>query len=112
MNLWKSYRQPNSAEDALACLRDATGPVAVIAGGTDLLLDLHQGRHHPVETLVDVTEIEEMRELRIEQDSIFLGAAVTLSTILGSAKLQSHATYLIEGCQLIGGPQVRNVATK
>jgi carbon-monoxide dehydrogenase medium subunit len=111
MNLWKSYRQPNSVEDALACLRDATGPIAVIAGGTDLLLDLQQGRHHPVDTLVDATEIEEMRELRVEQDSIFLGAAVTLSTILGSAELQGHATCLIEGCRLIGGPQVRNVAT-
>jgi carbon-monoxide dehydrogenase medium subunit len=111
MSLWQSYQQPNSVEDALACLRDATGPVAVIAGGTDLLLDLQQGRHRPVEVLVDVTEIEEMRKLRVEQDSIFIGAAVTLSTIIGSAELQGHATCLIEGCRLIGGPQVRNVAT-
>jgi CO/xanthine dehydrogenase FAD-binding subunit len=111
MPLWNSYAQPTSVDDALAALADCGGKTAIIAGGTDLLLDMQQGRHAPVELLVDVTRIEEMSVIEHETDHIFLGAAVTHSTILAHNLLREHAACLVEGCGLIGGPQVRNVAT-
>ncbi len=111
MRLWHSYAQPTSVEQALRTLTEAGGRAAIIAGGTDLLLDIDQGRRAAPELLVDVAGIEEMREIRLEQDHIFLGAAVTHKAITSSALLQEHAACLVEGCALIGGPQVRNVAT-
>jgi xanthine dehydrogenase FAD-binding subunit len=108
---WKNYAQPKTVDDALQSLVQAQGEVAVIGGGTDLLLDIQQGRHCPVDTLVDVTGIEEMQDISISSNQIFLGASVTHAEIVNNPILQQHAQCVVEGCGLIGGPQVRNVAT-
>ena len=114
MSLWQQYLRPQSladALDALSALGDSGGAVAVVAGGTDLLLDLDQGRHGAVETLVDVTGVAEMLEIRQVDDLIHIGAAVPLREVIDHALVRAHATALVEACELIGGPQVRNVAT-
>ena len=49
MNNFQEYIQPKSIEEALQTLADTTGSVAVVAGGTDLLLELRQGRHPAVD---------------------------------------------------------------
>lgn len=92
-------------------LRDAPAPAIPIAGGTDLLLDLDQGRHSPTITLVDLTSVAEMSRLEHRQRSLFIGAAVTLTEVARHPLVAQHARALVEACDLIGGPQVRNVAT-
>jgi len=89
----------------------APRPLAPIAGGTDLLLDLEQGRHSPVQTLIDVTEIRELIALEIRDDSLFVGAGVPVNRIVLDPLTVRHAQALTEACNLIAGPQVRNVAT-
>ena len=111
MNHFKEYLQPQSIEEALRDLSSAAGPVAVVAGGTDLLLELRQGRHPVVERLVDVSGIESLRQVREEDDYIYLGAGVTHKEIISNPLLIENALCVVEGCGLIGGPQVRNVAT-
>jgi len=111
MTIWKNYHLAHSVTDALQALRLAPGSASLIAGGTDLLLDLQQGRHPPVDTLVDVTAVDEMKVLEIRKDQLFLGASVPLNQIVRSELIQRHAQALIEACGLIGGPQVRNTAT-
>jgi len=111
MSLWKQYLQPDSVEQALSMLDQSQGSTRVIGGGTDLLLEMQQGRSPTVETLVDVTGIKELKEIRIEDDSIFIGAGVVHRRIVEHPDLQQYAQCLTEACGLIGGPQVRNVAT-
>ncbi len=111
MNLWKTYHNARSVQDALQALNTAPGDVNLIAGGTDLLLDLQQGRHAPVHTLVDVTAIPEMTALEIRSGELFIGAAVPHSRITQSELVCQHAAALATACGLIGGPQVRNTAT-
>lgn len=111
MATWTHYLTPTTVEGALAALAQARGPARLIAGGTDLLLDLQQGRQPPVDTLVDVTRIPELGEIQLEEHCLYLGAAVTLATLLQHEELAHHARCLVEACRLIGGPQVRNVAT-
>jgi CO/xanthine dehydrogenase FAD-binding subunit len=111
MSLWQKYIRPKSVEEALAGLASAPGPACPIAGGTDLLLDLKQGYHPPVHTLVDLTTIPEMAALEIRADKLFIGAAVPLSSIVASGLVLEHAQALIEAARLVGGPQVRNTAT-
>lgn len=89
----------------------APRPLAPIAGGTDLLLDLEQGRHSPVQTLIDVTSVEEMTRLETIGDELFIGASVPLNRIAQDPLTAAHARALVEACNLIAGPQVRNVAT-
>lgn len=111
MSLWKNYHLAQSVQDALALLAAAPQPARLVAGGTDLLLDLQQGRHPPVETLIDITAIPEMNRLEIEGGRLRIGAAVPLNQIVASPLVRQHAEALFEACGLIGGPQVRNTAT-
>ena len=105
------YIKAHSLAEALDTLLIEDQSKAIIAGGTDLLLDIRQGRHTSPDIFLDVSEIEEMRNIRLEGESIFLGGAVTHNEIVSSELLIEHAQCVVEGCGLIGGPQVRNVAT-
>ena len=111
MSLWAEYHTPTTVDGALEILLHADGVARLIAGGTDLLLDMQQGREAPAHTLVDVTQIEEMKRISIEADSIFVGGAVTHAEIVRSPVLQANAACLVQASGLIGGPQVRTVAT-
>lgn len=113
MPLWEKYHRPLTIDDALARLREHNGRARILAGGTDLLLEMQQGHRPPVEAMVDVTAIPEMIEIRHDEEHglIELGAAVTHTQIVKSDLITSRATCLVESCGVIGGPQVRNVAT-
>ena len=111
MNLWQEYLRPTNLSQALKAFVEASDPILPIAGGTDLLLDLEQGRHSPVYTLLDVTSIEEMTALEVRGEELFVGAAVPVNRIVLDPIAGTHAEALTEACNLIAGPQVRNVAT-
>ncbi len=111
MNLWQKYVRPSSVSEAVQALISAPGPAVPLAGGTDLLLDLEQGRHSPVHTLVDLTTVPEMQALELRGNGLFIGAAVPLNRVARHPLTAAHAEALVEACDLVGGPQVRNVAT-
>lgn len=111
MNLWHEYLRPTSLSQALKAFAEAPRPILPIAGGTDLLLDLEQGRHSPVHTLLDVTSIAEMTVLEVRGEELFIGASVPVNRIVLDPLAIAHAQALTEACNLIAGPQVRNVAT-
>lgn len=111
MNLWQNYVRPKTLSEAMDAFANAPRPLLPVAGGTDLLLDLEQGRHSPVQTLVDVTSIAEMTCLEIRGNELFIGAAVPVNRIATTPEVIAYAQALTEACNLIAGPQVRNVAT-
>jgi len=111
MNLWQEYLRPTNLSQALQAFAEAPRPILPIAGGTDLLLDLEQGRHAPVHTLLDVTSIQEMTALEVRAEKLFVGAAIPVNRIVHDPLVITHARALTEACNLIAGPQVRNVAT-
>ena len=111
MELWQQYIRPTNIHEALKVLAHSPGPACLIAGGADLMLDFQQNRHAPVHTLVDITSIPEMTTLEVRAQELFIGAAAPLSRIASSPLVVEHARALVEACRLIGGPQVRNMAT-
>ncbi len=111
MTAFQEYLQPHTVQEALAYLSEAGGPAAVVAGGTDLLLELRQGRHPAVDRLVDVSGIPELGKIECVEGWIQIGAGVTHKMIISDPLLKENASCVVEGCGLIGGPQVRNVAT-
>jgi xanthine dehydrogenase FAD-binding subunit len=111
MYRWNHYYRPQTIQDALRVLIDSHGQATPVAGGTDLLLDIQQGRHSPVPILVDLTSIPELTAVEKRLDEIYIGAAVPLSRIVNSPLVAQNAHALVEACDLIGGPQVRNSAT-
>jgi carbon-monoxide dehydrogenase medium subunit len=111
MKLWNHYHMPTSLDEAAALLRRYDGRARIIAGGTDLLVDMKAEAHAPFEALVDVTRIPELQVLDAQSETILIGAGVTHTRIVASAALAAFATCLVESCGVIGGPQVRNVGT-
>jgi carbon-monoxide dehydrogenase medium subunit len=111
LSIYRDYLQPKNVKQAISALAENAGTSAVIAGGTDLLLDMQQGRHPAVDLLVDVSAVAEMTGIEAVDDRITIGASATHKQIITSPLLQEHALCVVEGCGLIGGPQVRNVAT-
>jgi CO/xanthine dehydrogenase FAD-binding subunit len=111
MAYWNHYFLPATVEEALGYLKCAVGNARIVAGGTDLLLDIQQGRRPQVEALVDISEISDLRQIEKTSDHLRVGAAVTHAQIVDHPLLQKHAQCLVEACALIGGAQVRNVAT-
>ena len=111
MTLWQEYLQPKTLTEAISALTDARGPALPLAGGTDLILDLDQGRHPPIHTIVDITSVKEMLPIEIRNNELYIGASVSHTHIIDSKLVAQHAQALIEACGLIGGPQVRNIGT-
>jgi xanthine dehydrogenase FAD-binding subunit len=110
MPLWNQYLIPETTEEAVDLLNSYSNS-RVIAGGTDLLLELQQDSQPKPDLLVDVTRISEMTKLEIREKHLFIGASLPLKQIATSPLIKEHAFALQEACNLIGGPQVRNVAT-
>lgn len=108
---WNEYHTPTAIEEALALLTRYAGSARIIAGGTDLILDMESGHAAPVQAMVDVTAIAGLRAIAAQEGRIVIGAAVTHADIEKSARLRRHAACLTESCGVVGGPQVRNVAT-
>lgn len=107
----KKIVRASSLAEALQAQAHASGTISLLAGGTDLLLDLQQGRHAPVDCLIDVSQVTELQRLELDGEEIFIGAGVPLSTLIRAPMLQEHALALVEASRLIGGEQVRNAAT-
>jgi xanthine dehydrogenase FAD-binding subunit len=111
MNLWQEFRQPTSIAEAIEDLTNAPPPVMPIAGGSDMLLDIKQGRHAPVHTLVDLKSVNEMNIIELRDQELFIGASVSITRIIQNELVIKNALALVEACNLIAGPQVRNIAT-
>ena len=111
MTLWNHYYTPTSVDEALALLAHYQGQARVIAGGTDLLLDIRQGHVPPQEALIDITRIGDLCGIHQDGDWLTIGAGVTHTQIVASPVINARATCLVESCGVVGGPQVRNVGT-
>ncbi len=105
------YLVAHSVDETLEIMTGARGEARIVSGGSDLLLEMQQGTHPPVRTLVDVTEVEEMCGLGIRSGSLFIGASVTLTRIANSHSIKQHAQALADAAALMATPQVCNVAT-
>lgn len=102
--------RPTSISGALGALRDNDNARAV-AGGTDLLLDLHRGGPGDPVTLVDLTTVEGLDQINIDADQVVIGAATTHNAVVAHPGLRDSALPLAQACLEVGSPQLRNRAT-
>jgi CO/xanthine dehydrogenase FAD-binding subunit len=102
---------PRSIDEAVQWLNHYDGRAQVIGGGTDLLLEIQQGQRPAVEAMIDPSHISGLDHITMDDEYITIGCAVTHTQIVRDENVVRHGTCLVEGCGVIGGPQVRNVAT-
>ncbi len=100
----------SSLPEALVALANDPSIIPV-AGGTDLLLDLHRGGPGEPVTLLDLTPIRELRAITIAHGIVRLGALTTHNDVAGHPELPAVALPLAQACLEIGSPQLRNRAT-
>lgn len=108
---WQAYHTPQSVDEALALLTQYASRAQIVAGGTDLILDVQQGNHTAPQALIDVTAIRGLDQISEDAGWIVIGAAATHAVIEVNPLIRRHGMALAESCSVVGGPQVRNVAT-
>jgi len=104
------YEAPRTLEAAIALLAGAKGAARVLAGGTDLLIQMRSGRIEP-ELLVDVKSIPEMKTIAAEDGGFRFGAAVSGMELLEHKGLCKLWPGVIDGASLIGSIQVKGRAS-
>jgi CO/xanthine dehydrogenase FAD-binding subunit len=101
-----NYQAPSTVDDAVKLLAGASGVAKVLAGGTDLLVQLKSGRVKP-ELIVDMKHIPGLIGIREEGDAWVVGAA-TPGVLLSEHKQLEHAyPGIVEGVDLIGSMQIQ-----
>ncbi len=104
------YEAPDSLDSAVALLAAAPGEVRVLAGGTDLLVQMRADVLEP-ELIVDIKKIPETRAVTEEKGGWRVGAAVTGAELRENTRLKQAWPGLVEAANLIGSTQVQGRAT-
>jgi len=108
--MWLNYYSPETVPDALALLARYGDEARVLAGGTDLILEMERGLRQ-VPTLVDVTRIPALDEVILDDGMITIGPSLTHGQAVASRLLVDRAFPLAQACRQVGAPQIRNRGT-
>jgi len=109
--MWEKYHSVSSLSQALELLGTYGAQARIIAGGTDLLLELEHGKRPDVKALIDITRVPGLDDIRQHGDEIRLGALVNHNHIVGSELIRQRALPLAQASWEVGAPQIRNRAT-
>lgn len=110
--MWQNYILARSLDDVISALGEGGQEARIIAGGTDLLLEMERGVRQGISTLIDITRIPGLDSIW-EDDSgvIHLGPMVTHNQVLNAPLIREKAFALLQACWEIGSPQIRNRGT-
>lgn len=110
--MWKEYINAGSVEQVLEVLAEKQERARIVVGGTDLVLEMRQGMHKDVDTLIDVSRLPGGDTIsRDEQGQIHLGPVVTHNHCAASPLIRERALPLALACWEVGAPQIRNGGT-
>ncbi len=108
---WIDFEAPNTLSEAVSLLASKGDRARVIAGGTDLLVQLRGGRRS-VDVVVDVKGIPELNELSYDsQNGLVLGAAVPCYRLYENEEIAAAYPSLMDAATLIGGIQIQGRAS-
>jgi CO/xanthine dehydrogenase FAD-binding subunit len=104
------YEAPSTLDAATALLAGANGAARVLAGGTDVIVQMQTDAIAP-ELLVDIKKIAELRRIEGGPDGFRVGAAVTCMELIEHAGFAKTWPGVVDGVKLIGSIQVKGRAT-
>jgi len=106
----QGYFAPQKIEKALEILSRYREEIKVIAGGTDLLIQYYD-RLYEVGTWLDLKNIKELKDIRINKNQMEIGAMVTHTQLEKSEDIKKYFPILSQAAADIGSPQIRNRGT-
>jgi CO/xanthine dehydrogenase FAD-binding subunit len=95
---------------AVALLGEHGAKAKILAGGTDLLVELKHALHNP-EMIVDISRLRELKNIAIADDGLHIGALATSAEIMSSPIIRAMFPALVEAAHSIGAVQTRNLGT-
>ena len=104
------FQTPESIEDAVSLLANASGEARVLAGGTDLLVQLRAGMVAPA-LVIDLKHIEETRTIAAEDGGFRIGAAVAGAELNEHPEVKRAWPGVVESVDLIGSTQIQGRAS-
>ena len=105
------YVAPASLSEAADLLSSHGARARLIAGGTDLMLELSRGARSGVELLVDISGVAGLDQISYEGSRVTLGPLVTHADVIASAPMLTAGLPLAQACLEVGSPPLRNRAT-
>ncbi len=110
--MWTEYITPASLQETLRLLDEKGEKARLVAGATDLMLELERGVRKGIETVIDVTRLPGLDRITLDEDeTIHLGPLVTHNDAAASKLLRERAFPLVSAAWQVGAPQIRNRAT-
>jgi carbon-monoxide dehydrogenase medium subunit len=105
------YLRPGSLDEAIGLLKDCNESTRILAGGTDLLIGMHEGVHAPAR-LIDIKGIAQLHTIGFTEDGILIiGACVTVNELIESDATTGPMQAIREAASKLATYQIRNRAT-
>lgn len=108
-----AYLRPASVQEACELLNKYGGAAKVIAGGTDLMVQIRDEdkKLAGLKYVVDISQLNGLRYIQGDEDVVRIGALVTHDQIYNSPMLRTAAPFLPAACNTVGSPQIRHRGT-
>lgn len=100
----------NSIEETINLLDQYKEEAKIIAGGTDLVIALNNKKISP-KVLIDISKIEELKNIKEIDGKIIIGAAVSFTKLMEYIKGNNNLKGLYDAARSVGSPQIRNKGT-
>ncbi len=109
INDFKYYR-PSNRDDLLKLLAEYKGKASLLAGGTDLIVQMEDGTTAP-DAVIDLKDIRQLSGLEFSNNRLFIGALVTFTDLIESAEIREQFPVLWESSRTVASVGIRNRAT-
>lgn len=110
--MWRNYYSVTSIDEALKILAEFGERARIVAGATDLILEIERGVRKGIEVLVDVSRAPCLDEITMDEDEVIhLGPMVTHNHCVASKLIVERAFPLAQAAWEVGAPQIRNRGT-
>jgi len=110
--MWQHYHNVTTVEETLHILAKYGARTRIVAGATDLLLEIERGVRKDISGLVDITRIPGLDEICLDEEGlIHLGPLVTHNHCAASKLVVEYAFPLAQAAWEVGAPQIRNRGT-